>query len=217
MSSIWYIIPAREGSKGMPHKNRKLFQYTVNTIPKSDRKNVIVSTDDNCIIEQSRNFNITCINRKQVLSSDKASTRDVLLDVIEEAKIAYDDIIVLLYLTYPSRSWAEVQKAVMLLKMSGEKSLLCKKSIDVSPYLMMFDTLDDKGRKVIDHDLCRRQDYNPCFLMSHFVGVFYANEIKNLDTNLWNRATIFMPISEKIDVDHQSDFRRYLAEKKDEC
>ena len=217
MSNVWYIIPAREGSKGMPHKNRKLLQFTLNSIPSEYRKNVVVTSNDKVIIEHSKSHNIKYINRKSSLASDDASTRDVLQDVIVEKNIDDDDIIVLLYLTYPSRTWSDVKKAISMLKASGQRSLLCKKKLENSPYLMMFDKPDEKGQKVIDHDLCRRQDYKPCFLMSHYVGVFYANEIARLDTNLWNRDTIFMPINNKIDVDYKEDLSQYLAEKKDEC
>ena len=216
MSNVWYIIPARKGSKGMPLKNRKLLQFTVDTIPIEKRKSVIVTSNDLEIEQQVKSQKMVFHNRSEQLSSDTASTRDVLLDVIDQYQIPKSDIVVLLYLTYPSRTWNDIQRAVDTLAKANGKSLLCKKQLDSSPYLMMFDTLDGKGKKIIDHDFCRRQDYSPCFLMSHFVGVFYANEVSQLDTNLWNRDTIFMPISNKIDVDYQEDLRRYLSEKKDE-
>jgi len=42
---IWYVIPAREGSKGLPSKNRLLFNFTAETV-KSVNQDVIVTTDD---------------------------------------------------------------------------------------------------------------------------------------------------------------------------
>ncbi len=216
MSNVWYIIPARKGSKGMPLKNRKLLQFTVDTIPIEKRKSVIVTSNDLEIEQQVKRHKMVFHNRSEHLSSDTASTRDVLLDVIDQYQIPKNDIVVLLYLTYPSRTWDDIQQGIDTLISSKERSLLCKKQLNDSPYLMMFDKVGNKGEKIIEHDLCRRQDYSPCFLMSHFVGVFYANEVSQLDTNLWNRDTIFMPISNKIDVDYQEDLSQYLAEKKDE-
>lgn len=215
MSNIWYIIPARKGSKGLPYKNRKLFQFTIDSIPEQYRKNIIVTSDDPVIIDQAHDVNCgACIVRKSHLASDDTSTREVLHDAIKSLDIPDNDIVVLLYLTYPSRTWNDIQKAIKLLTSSKERSLLCKKKLQNSPYLMMFDDIDHKGSKVIDHDFCRRQDYKPCFLMSHYIGVFYANEVPRLDTNLWNRDTIFMPISNKIDVDYKEDLSKYLAEEK---
>ena len=38
------VIPAREGSKGLPHKNRKLFKYTADIIPEELRSKLIHPT-----------------------------------------------------------------------------------------------------------------------------------------------------------------------------
>ena len=46
------IIPARKGSKGLPGKNRLLLEHTISKIPEIYKKDVIVTTDDESIIEQ---------------------------------------------------------------------------------------------------------------------------------------------------------------------
>ena len=48
---IYYVIPARKGSKGLPFKNRKLFDITAKTIPDDAKPHTIVSTDDEHISE----------------------------------------------------------------------------------------------------------------------------------------------------------------------
>ena len=214
---IWYIIPARAGSKGLPYKNRKLFEYTAKTIPKDAAGQVIVTSDDDHILSLGSHFGFTCIKRPDHLSCDNSSTRDVLQHTADQLNIPDGDLVVLLYLTYPSRRWSDVQRAVSFFLSNQAKSLLCRKPVKDSPYLMMFEEENITGSKVIDHDLCRRQDYRNTFVMSHFIGVFQVRELELLDTNLWNRATIFMPISEKIDVDSHTDLSKYLMEKKDEC
>lgn len=217
MMNIWYVIPARAGSKGLPHKNRNLFEYTAKTIPKEAACQVIVTSDDNHILSMSERFGFKCVRRPDHLSSDSSSTRDALQHVADQINIPDSDVIVLLYLTYPSRAWSDIQRAISFFLSNHAKSLLCRKPVKDSPYLMMFEENDSTGTKIIDHDLCRRQDYRSTFVMSHFVGVFQVRELERLDTNLWNRATIFMPISDKIDVDSHGDLSKYLMEKKDEC
>ena len=213
-SKVWYVIPARKGSKGLPGKNRKLFNYTASTIPLEERKNVIVTSDDDYILSRCATFGILGHNRTIDLSNDFASTRDVLIDVVSEFNICKNDIVVLLYLTYPERSWSDIDRAIKMIKNKKANSLLCRKEIESTPYLMMFEEADLKGTKVINHDLCRRQDYKKCFEMSHYVGAFRAGNLRDLDTNLWSIDTIFMTISNKIDVDHKSDLDQFLTEKK---
>ena len=41
MSNLWYIIPAREGSKGFPKKNQFLFDHTAKKIPPEQKKRLV--------------------------------------------------------------------------------------------------------------------------------------------------------------------------------
>ena len=47
-----FIIPARKDSKGLPGKNRILLQHTIEQIPKELEGDVIVTTDDEHIIDE---------------------------------------------------------------------------------------------------------------------------------------------------------------------
>ncbi len=212
----WYVIPARSGSKGLPGKNRILFDHTASKIPKRVSKSVIVTTDDSEVATKAEEKGFLVQNRSAKNSSDTASTRDVLLEVINEFKIPEDDKVVLLYLTYPSRKWRDVLRAKKILEESKSTSLLCRKEIENTPYLMFFDMPESRGEKVIDHDLCRRQDYRKCFEVSHYVGIFDANVVPELDTNLWKHDTIFMKISDKVDVDYKEDLDTFLVGEKND-
>ena len=209
----WYVIPARSGSKGLPGKNRILFDYTAEKIPKKIRDRVIVTTDDSEICKAAETYGFVVQKRSKKNSSDLASTRDVLLEVSKEMNMEDDDNITLLYLTYPSRRWSDVLRAHKTFREENSSSLLCKKKIEVTPYLMFFEVEGNRGKKVIDHDLCRRQDYKPCFEMSHYVGVFRVGDLSSLDTNLWRHDTIFMEISNEVDVDYKEDLDDFLEGK----
>jgi CMP-N,N'-diacetyllegionaminic acid synthase len=205
LNKTWYIIPARMGSKGLPKKNRILFKETANIIPDGIKDSVVVSSDDIEILKISSEYGFISHQRSAELASDTASIRDVLSKVILDLNISSESTIVLLYLTYPTRTWANVEDAICFFNKHNGVSLLCKKQIHTSPYLMFFEEESLTGTKVIDHDLCRRQDYRNCFEVSHFIGVFNSDQINILDTNLWNKDTIFMPIDNKIDVDYKKD------------
>ena len=200
---IYYVIPARQGSKGMPLKNRRLFHFTSSTIPSDEWENTILTTDDRFIMRVGSQFNI--IERSDKLSGDTASTKDVLLDVIRKEGMKRDDIIVMLYLTYPERTWGDIQKGIDLFIAKEAKSMLCKKDIKTNPYLC----IHADGSQVVKHNLYRRQDYPEVFEISHFLFIANVGEIKNLNNNLYNKNTVYMHIPDKVDVDTEQDYMEF--------
>lgn len=199
------IIPARLGSKGLPFKNRKLFKHTADSIPMDLRGSVWVTTDDPEIVKLAQNYEFNVINRPFCLAQDTTSTKTVLIHALEEIGPDYDEGVLVLYLTYPQRSWKDVNSALEYISSLdfSVNSLLCKKAC-ASPYLMMFEK-GPFGTQVIPHDLYRRQDYPPCFEISHFIIFFKAHYINNLNNNLYSNTTVFYKIDNVVDVDLQSD------------
>ena len=87
---ILSIIPARGGSKGIPHKNikpflgRPLIYYTIDTARSicSD-ENICVSTDDPEIIRIVQEYGLKVpFVRPTELATDKAGTYEVLLHAL---------------------------------------------------------------------------------------------------------------------------------------
>lgn len=207
-----FFIPARRGSKGLPFKNRKLFNSTVSSIPLKYKKNIIVSTDDEEIIRTCNETDLRYYERSEKLSDDTASVKDVLVNFKEQFKIADDVTIILLYLTYPERTWENIKLTYLDFQNRNLKSLLCKKDIKTNPYLCLYEH-GNHGKQVIEHDLYRRQDYKPIFELSHFIGIFKAGELENLNKNLYNEDTFFFKIENVIDIDTNKDLNEYLKKK----
>ena len=223
---IIFIIPAREGSKGFPHKNRKLISYTINAIRDFGiNYPVYITTDDQEIIKDCLSFTILgwdsqfkIINRPEELCQDDTSMRDVLLHAISEIKPSDHTLVVVLYPTYPQRTGRDIERAIEFMKEQKASSLLCRLEYKgVSPYLLMFDQNfgDDywkhRGKQVISgHNLYRRQDYQPVFQISHFIIAFYPDILKRLNMNLYNLNTVFMSIKNTIDVDTEEDWDNFL-------
>ena len=84
---IHYIIPARKGSKGLPFKNRKLFDITAKTIPDDIKPCTIVSTDDESIGERALDYGFKVHWRSHGVSVDTANTRDLLREVVDDFNI----------------------------------------------------------------------------------------------------------------------------------
>lgn len=206
------LIPARRNSKGLKFKNRRLFDFTVSEIPEEYLKKTYVSTDDEEI--KSRALKICNVhNRTAAISNDTVSTLSLIKQFKRDFSLTNDEIVVMLYLTYPERAFGEVLDAVRFFEENNLKSLLCKKETKVSPYLQMYELQNGKGKQIIEHDLYRRQDYPKTFEISHYISIFRVSEIKNLNNNLYNRDTHFYEIEEKIDVDSKEDLERFENDK----
>jgi N-acylneuraminate cytidylyltransferase len=203
------IIPARLGSKGIPFKNRKLFKYTANSIPFSLRRSVWVTTDDPEIIKLATSYEFNVIERPVELAQDSTSTKETLIHALGEISPTPDEDIIVLYLTYPQRSWKDIKSALAYADSLdfSVNSMLCKKEC-TSPYLMMFEK-GPFGSQVIPHDLYRRQDYPPCFEISHFIIFFKAHYINNLNNNLYSSTTVFYKINDVVDVDLPKDLKLF--------
>ena len=120
-----FLIPARGGSKGIPHKNIKelngkpLIYYSIEVARAlADDRDICVSTDDPEIIActEKTGLHVPFV-RPAHLADDTASTNDVIVHALEfyasERKTVYDNI-VLLQPTSPLRTAAQVREALAL-------------------------------------------------------------------------------------------------------
>lgn len=207
MNSMNYriVIPARAGSKGFPRKNLKLFTYTAGRIPGDMSEKVDVLTDDPDVSKKAKIWGFNAIDRPESVSNDTASTKSLIEWYIDN-HLKSDDILIVLYLTYPERTWTLVEQAISLFEEKGSTSLLCRKDPPTSPFLILKEEEDMRGSQLFYHNLYRRQDYPKCFEISHFICIVDPKTINKLNDNLYNTDTIFMEIGDNIvDVDYEKD------------
>ena len=166
------VIPARGGSKGIPHKNIKklggkpLICYAIDTARKfTTDDNICVSTDDKTIIKVVEEYGLKVpFKRPEHLSTDNAGTNGVLLHALDfyEQKGNRYDMVVLLQPTSPFRRAEDVLEA----------SKLYDDSIDMVTSVMpakcnpYYDGFEDNAEGLLaiskgDGSIERRQDA-PC-------------------------------------------------------
>lgn len=209
------IIPARLGSKGLPFKNRTLFKYTADSIPKNRRTDVYVTSDDPEILESAKLYGFNIINRPSDYAEDSTSMKSTLLHALNVIESEENEEVIVLYLTYPERTWDDVILAhTYFLNFRSQglgRSLLCKKECKTHPYLAMYEVGIDGafGKQIVNHNMYRRQDYPKCFEICHFVIIFESNYINKLNDNLYSNNTIFYQISDVVDVDTKKDLARF--------
>lgn len=206
LNNCYFFIPARQGSKGLPFKNRKLLEHTLRIIPKKYLHRVYVSTDDPVIKRHANEFKVNCIDRPAHLCQDETSMKDVIQHFIETKNVAYDETIILLYLTYPERTWKDIETIHSFFSSREEKSLVCCHDVREHPYLCFYEKKDYKATPVVDHIFYRRQDYPQCVRISLFVGCYKAAVIDDLHDLMFNKDTIFFKLKQhKVDVDYEED------------
>ena len=199
------VIPARRNSKGLPFKNRKLLEHTLSTIPKDLISSTIISTDDEEIayIGEKRGYKIH--SRSEYSSRDEAATKEVMEEAVRDMGLRGN--IIMLYLTYPKRTWKDVENAYYWFLTNNAKSMLCKEEVETHPFMCLYELPHNKGDQVVTNDLYRRQDYPKCFRFCHMVCIFDANELKNLNKNLYNEDTIYYNIEHALDIDSGEDLK----------
>ena len=132
------IIPARGGSKRLPRKNvldlcgKPLIAYTIEAALKSKYiDKVIVSSDDEEILNISSNFGADIIKRPIDLANDTATTFDTIKHTIDNFE-KYD-YIVLLQPTSPLRNEKHIDEAIQLLEEKNADSIISVCEMDHSP------------------------------------------------------------------------------------
>lgn len=123
--NILAIIPARGGSKGIPHKNVRLLAgepliaHTIKSAQKSKFiTRIIVSTDDPEIAGISKDCESEVIWRPPELSGDTATSESALLHSLEYLKTTEDyhpDLVVFLQCTSPLTTAEDIDGTIQIL------------------------------------------------------------------------------------------------------
>ena len=214
-----FLIPARKGSKGLPLKNRMLFPITANTIPEKYKGKVYISTDDEHLQEAANNHGFNVIERPEHLAQDETGMRDVLTHFREKANLAKNVDIILLYLTYPERTWShicDIYQYFIEEENNNRGSLICCEEIEDHPYLCFeYNESTQSAKLIIDHQKYRRQDYPPVVKQSMFVACYKAHILDSLHNLMFEEDTIFYKLKDKkVDVDYEKDYNTILERQK---
>ena len=204
------IIPARAGSKGFPGKNVRLFDHTASIIPTSYKKQVTVSTDDDTVAAMAKSYNYSIHNRSEQSASDTADVKSVVQEIVTPEFCEPRDVIIMLYLTYPERTWKQVESMYTEFVSKQAKSMLCRQPVKTHPCLVMLETPGGTGKQVYPHRHYQRQQYPPCFEISHYICMFRAGEVTKLGKNMYNKNTLYHSIDRVVDVDSELDYKQYI-------
>lgn len=213
------IIPARGGSKGIPHKNIKplngkpLIQYTIDVARQivSD-EDICVSTDDQKIIKVVEDYGLKVpFIRPAELASDTAGTYEVLLHAIDyyEAQGKQYDCVLLLQNTSPFRTAEHVRQAMALYKPEIDM-VVSVNEIASNPYYNCFEVGDDGYlKKTLDSTMfVRRQDAPKTYEYNGAIYIFNLQRLKETHYgNFTKRVMYEMDRLHSVDLDTMMDWK----------
>ncbi len=216
-----FIIPARGGSRGIPHKNIKLLVdkplivYTIEVARQAGApdSHILVSTDDPEIsrtVLQSTGLNIPFL-RPAALATDTAGSREVILHAMKKAtelRLEFD-VVVLLQPTSPLRIADDITGALSLYNPEVDMVVSVTEA-PCNPYYDCFE-IDQKSQTLHvskgDGLITRRQDAPPAWVYNGAVYVINPISIKNFKLGEFKRRIPYlMPRERSIDIDTDMDW-----------
>lgn len=212
------IIPARGGSKGIPHKNIKplagkpLIEYTIDVARQvADDCDICVSTDDWDIINLVEKYGLKVpFVRPAHLATDTAGTYEVLLHALEfyESHGVFYDNILLLQNTSPFRKAEHVKEALALYN-NDIDMVVSVTEVSANPYYNCFEE-DENGYLHIskgDGSLTRRQDAPKCWEYNGAIYVINPESLKKMSLGKFTkRVKYVMDKIYSVDLDTPSDW-----------
>jgi len=209
------IIPARGGSKGIPHKNtakicgKPMIAYTIECAIKSrvfDR--VIVSTDDNKIAAISKKYGAEIIKRPPELAQDSTPTLPVLKHALKILKKQnYEpDFVFLLQLTSPLRKADEIIKVSKLMETGKYASIIAVADYPFKAPLIMEKNNEVKFLNKSDLSK-RRQDFGKLYKVTGSIYAYKTSSLLGMKKHVFETRVYGFKTSEltSIDIDTKED------------
>ena len=216
---ILVIIPARGGSKGIPHKNIKPFNgkpliyYTIDCARAiCNDEDICVSTDDAEIISVVEQYGLKVpFVRPTELATDTAGTYEVLLHALNyyELQGKHYDVVMLLQNTSPFRT-AEHVKVALKLYTPDVDMVVSGKECAANPYYCVFEENEEGYLHVCkgEGNIFRRQDAPKVYEYNGAIYIMNAETLKTTHMHkMQKRVKFVMDDLSSFDLDTMWDWQ----------
>ena len=206
------FIPVRGGSKSIPLKNIKPFCgkplvcwniEAIETCPKVDQVVVATDSDEIWTTVEKQNYKKTILYRRSAENAcDTASTESVMLEYIHDAKLAEENIFMLVQATSPLTETIHFSEALQMYSKGEYDSILtCVRNF------RFFWNEDGTSMNYDYMNRPRRQNFSGMLMEN---GAFYINTVKNILDNgnrLGGKIGIYeMPEYTATEIDEPDDW-----------
>lgn len=222
--TVLVIIPARGGSKRVPHKNKRLLggkplvAYAIGAARQSNHVDrVMVSTDDTGIAKIAKRYGAEIpFMRPKSLASDTAPVSKTILHALAHLKKTEKwnpDIVVLVQPTSPLVRSKDIDQAIQTLVESAAHSCVTVTPTTEHPE-WMFTFSGKKLRQKFPSKISKRsQEMSPLYRLN---GAVYASQTtivlkKRRVFDPANLVGVVMPKDRSIDIDEPEDWKKAAA------
>ena len=220
--NILYVIPARGGSKGIPHKNIKLLGgkpligYSIELARQlTSDEHICVSTDDEEIVRVVENYGLAVpFRRPKELSGDQVGTYEVLLHALSyyESLGRHYDVLVLLQPTSPFRKEKFVKEALALYTPDIDMVVSVKEAVS-NPYYNCYEEDGDHFLHLSKGNgkLIRRQDAHQAWEYNGAIYVINIASLRKMSLGEFPRRRKYV-MDDKYSIDLDTPFDWMVAE-----
>lgn len=210
------VIPARGGSKGIPHKNiykiagKPLLEYAIESMSGVVFEgNIVVSTDDVMIANVAEKYEeVIVVKRPDEISNDTAKTEAALIHALQYMEETYGkeyDAVVTLQPTSPLRTAETIQKFLENYEMNVEKfDALLTLSEDRSDFWIRKE--DGSYGRLFPDAPRRRQEREPLYVENSAIYVTSKKSLLETNSVLGHCVNGFViDVKEAVDINEFSD------------
>lgn len=220
-----FIIPARGGSKGIPHKNikplgaRPLIAWTIDVAREVSARfglsdeHILLSTDSDGIAAVAEQCGLAVLYRRPAaLATDTAGSREMMLDAMDyaAARGVDFDCVVLLQPTSPFRTADDVLGCMKLYEERRPDMAVSVKEASANPYYNCFETDERTGALHISKGeglYTRRQDVPKAWEFNGAVYVINPASLRAMPMGAFPmRLPYAMPAERSVDLDTPLDW-----------
>lgn len=213
------IIPARGGSKGIPHKNIKplngkpLIHYTIDVARGiADDEDICVSTDDLNVIKCVEGYGLKVpFVRPTELATDTAGTYEVLLHALDyyEKQGRHYDVVLLLQNTSPFRTLDQVKEALNIYTPDVDMVVSVNETKTNPYYNCVEEGPDGFLKKTLDSTMLTRRQDAP--ITYEYNGAIYVMNVEKLKAMHYGKFTkivkYVMDELHSVDLDTMQDWK----------
>lgn len=207
------LLPARCGSKGIPHKNihlineKPMISYSIKALKNSIVDEIYVSTDCSEVKSVAIDYGAKVIDRPPEISTDQSPTIDCVKHAISYLNLSQNDIMVLVQPTSPMITSSDITNGIDTFNLGSHDTI-----ISVTENHDILWEQKDNCLIPIGHDPYnrkRRQDMNKTYYEN---GAYYIFKVINITQHnclygYGNVGWVEIPKSRSFQVDDYEDLK----------